>query len=147
MSDNVNIQNQLNQLTSQSNSFQILKNIKLKMAGNTFHLHYHVLYDLINQMPKKNINYVEIGVFNGGSLCLVLQHSKVKNAIGIDPFIFPNQEKNVNENIKTFNYHLTKTFIVKKFSTDLTVLRDLTEFINDIDVLFIDGDHAYNSVI
>lgn len=38
------------------------------MFGLTFHLHYHILFYLINQIDKKQINYVEIGVFYGRSL-------------------------------------------------------------------------------
>ena len=52
----------------------IVKTIAGSMDGNTFHHHYHILYTLRSLIKKDEAFYTEIGTFNGGSLCLMLQH-------------------------------------------------------------------------
>ena len=42
----------------------------------TFHHHYHILYDIADSINKKEIKYVEIGCYAGGSACLMLQRKE-----------------------------------------------------------------------
>lgn len=135
-----------NNIEEQLNSYKNALNIKNTMFGNTFHLHYHVLDHLINSLQKENITYVEIGVYNGGSMCFVMQNKKVKKIIGIDPILFPGQEENIGSNINKFNINNINTKILKKYSNDKTILDEL-KLLGGIDVLFIDGDHSFNGVI
>ena len=69
----------------------------------TFHHHYHILYDIADSINKKEINYVEIGCYAGGSACLMLQR-KETNVISID-LGEPISEEVVLNNIKKHNIH------------------------------------------
>lgn len=126
-------------------SYDVAKTIKSTMSGHTFHQHYHILLDLIDFIPKKEITYLEIGVFNGASLSLVLQSPKVTKAYGVDPLILAHQEEHVNANLLKFNIHNTPVTIIKDFSCNPGTLRQIPE--NGIDLLFIDGDHSAKGVI
>ena len=55
-----------------------------KMEGNTFHNHYHILYDICNFLNKKNITYLEIGTYAGGSSSLVSMNENVSKIYSID---------------------------------------------------------------
>ena len=65
-------------------SLDLVKSISDNMIRNTFHHHYHILYDIAKLYPKDyQVQYVEIGAFAGGSACLMLQHPNIK-VISID---------------------------------------------------------------
>lgn len=133
---------ELNKIISESQSYNITKDIKASMHGKTMHLHYHILYDIINKIDKNEINYAEIGVYCGGSLSLALHNKKVKNAVGIDPLTFDFQADSIKGNIAKYNKFGANVNIIPKFSTDPTAITDLLKYMNCIDVLFIDGDHS-----
>ena len=54
------------------------------MEYKTFHNHYHILYDIIDSYNSKNLIYLEIGSFAGGSASLVSTNKKVSKVISID---------------------------------------------------------------
>lgn len=139
----------LNNILKSSMSHDKAKLLKSKLTGTTFHLHYHILDDIINSIDTK-INYLEIGVFNGGSLLFVAQNMKVKNVVGIDPLNLHNQKKLLQSNIDNLNVHGTNVAIIEDYSTSENAISQVTQFCDKFglfDVLFIDGDHKYQSVI
>jgi predicted O-methyltransferase YrrM len=115
----------------------------------TFHHHYHILYDIADSIKKKEINYVEIGCYAGGSACLMLQR-KETNVISID-IGEPISEEVVLNNIKKHNIHKNNFSYIKGNSQILETKERLKSIMNEykyqeIDILFIDGDHSFNSI-
>jgi hypothetical protein len=53
-------------------SLDIVEKISNEMEENTFHHHYHILYDLSKEFNIQSINYVEIGCYARGSSCLMI---------------------------------------------------------------------------
>jgi len=115
----------------------------------TFHHHYHILYDIADSINKKEINYVEIGCYAGGSACLMLQR-KETNVISID-LGEPISEEVVLNNIKKHNIHKNNFSYIKGNSQVFETKERLKSIMNEyksqeIDILFIDGDHSFNSI-
>jgi predicted O-methyltransferase YrrM len=130
-----------------SNTKEIVDEISKNMVGKTFHHHYHILYSLADLVDKKNITYLEIGTFNGGSLCLMMSHNKVDKLVSIDPFHLTRTDISiVEQNINKFNTNNKNVILTKKFSHDKTLLNELSQSNFKTDILFIDGDHSYNGV-
>jgi predicted O-methyltransferase YrrM len=126
-------------------SLNLTQKISDSMDGSTFHHHYYILYDIINLFPQdQEINYVEIGCYAGGSACLVSQR-KNTNIFSIDLGNPINPEVAI-KNMQKFNNHSNKFEYIQDNSQLESTLVRLMSFINDIDVLFIDGDHSYNGV-
>ncbi len=126
-------------------SLEITENISKEMYGNTFHHHYHILYDIINLYPEDyNLNYVEIGCYAGGSACLVSQR-KNTNIFSID-LGQPIPPEIVIKNIEKFNTKNNKFEYIQGNSQEQETLTKLKKFIQDVDVLFIDGDHSFIGV-
>jgi len=126
----------------------LVKRISETMKGNTFHHHYHILYSLRDLIHKEQVTYCEIGTFNGGSLCLMLQHPKDIKVVSIDPFhLARTNKKIVDENIKTFNIYNRSVELTEQFSNNPTFLKELQDKEFKTDILFIDGDHSYKAVI
>jgi len=126
-------------------SLKLVQKITQKIPS--FHHHYHILYDISNIIKKETINYVEIGAYAGASAALMLHNPKV-NVFSIDIGIPVKQEdvcKNISiffdcENKKRFYY------IEGNSQAEETKLKLLNK-IKKVNILFIDGDHSYDSVI
>jgi predicted O-methyltransferase YrrM len=132
-------------MTHTEESLDITRRISNEMYGKTFHHHYHILYDIIKTYPDDyNLNYVEVGCYAGGSACLVSQR-KNTNIFSIDLGNPINPEVAI-KNMQKFNNHSNKFEYIQGNSQLESTLVRLKSFINDIDVLFIDGDHSYNGV-
>jgi predicted O-methyltransferase YrrM len=126
-------------------SLEITQKISDEMSGKTFHHHYHILYDIINLYPEEyNVNYVEIGCYAGGSACLVLQR-KNTNVYSID-LGHPISPDIAIKNVNNFNTSDNLYEYIKGNSQSEETLKTLKNFIDHIDVLFIDGDHTLNGV-
>lgn len=115
----------------------------------TFHHHYHILYDIADSINKKEINYVEIGCYAGGSACLMLQRTKT-NVISID-LGEPISEEIVLNNTKNHNIHKNRFNYIKANSQVLETKERLKSIMSEyksqeIDILFIDGDHSFIGV-
>tara|TARA_B000000557_G_C20757273_1_gene435770 strand:- start:593 stop:1189 length:597 start_codon:yes stop_codon:yes gene_type:complete len=129
---------------------------KINIDGRVCHHRIEILYALTEMYILEN--YLEIGVHNGSSISYVLQSNKNKNCIGIDPFetlqtIDPNMthyikkdnitERNTLQNICKNNKYNSNIKLIKKLSENV-----LNNEINDnIDLLFIDGNHNYKAVL
>jgi predicted O-methyltransferase YrrM len=122
-------------------SLELTRKISFTINEQTFHHHYHILYDLAREYDGQ-ITYVEIGCYAGGSACLMLQrpHTKV---ISIDLGYPINQEQVLNNVAKTNVLHNSYEYIQGDSHLNETKNR-----LNNIpiDILFIDGDHTYKGV-
>ena len=124
-------------------------NLTQKISGEinnlTFHHHYHILYDIVNTYPSDyQVNYVEIGCYGGASASLVLQRPNTK-VISID-LGKPVPMETAVKNVTTLNKHNNFYKYIKGSSHDKETLKSLIDETNQIDILFIDGDHDLESV-
>jgi predicted O-methyltransferase YrrM len=139
------LQEQIIALGRDSRSAELALTVKRTMAGLTLHCHYHLLYDLRTILgPAKKV-YLEIGVYNGGSLSFMMQHPYETELHGVDPLILPRQVEYTFANVGSFNTHQRKVVVHQKYSYDPVLLAELDALA--IDLLFIDGDHQASSVI
>jgi predicted O-methyltransferase YrrM len=123
-----------------------VENISNQINNKTFHHHYHILYDIANSYPDDcALNYVEIGCYAGGSACLMLQR-KNTNVFSID-LGNPINPDIVRQNVNKLNKHNNNYNYIKGSSHDLEIFNKLIEYIDEIDILFIDGDHSRDGVI
>jgi cephalosporin hydroxylase len=127
-------------------SLDITRYISDNINNQTMHHHYHILYDIANTYPKDtNIIYVEIGCYAGGSACLVLQRPNT-NVISID-LGQPISKETVYSNVKNLNKFNNLYNYLEGDSQTYEMVSRLKELTNEVDILFIDGDHSYQSVI
>ena len=127
-------------------SLELTEKISNEINNNTFHHHYHILYD-IGQLynPNDTITYVELGCYAGGSACLMLQRPNT-NVISID-LGSPMPKEVVYENVRKLNIHNNSyTYIQGDSQSEETYGKLINQF-NKIDILFIDADHSYQGVI
>lgn len=128
-------------------SLDILQQVVAGIDNQTFHHHYHILYDIANSYdPNIVINYVEIGCFAGGSACLMLQRPNT-NVISID-IGHPIKKETVLKNVNKLNVHNNKYHYILGNSSDPNTIAELKKILKTtkIDILFIDGDHSYLGV-
>lgn len=138
----------LTDIIKQSNSTDIVNYISKNMSGNTFHHHYHILYDIRTLLGSDKKIFTEIGTYCGGSLSLMLNHEYDTDIDCIDPLhVLPKQEQFVNENISKFNKYNKNIILHKEFSTNKDFHNNLVKNNFKTDILFIDGDHSYKGVL
>jgi cephalosporin hydroxylase len=129
-------------------SLEITQIISEKINNQTFHHHYHILYDIAKSFnDDKKIIYLEIGCYAGGSACLLLQRPYTK-VISID-LGYPISKKIVEDNVNNLNIHKNEYFYIEGNSNHIGTIKSLEEILNGekIDILFIDGDHTFSGVL
>jgi predicted O-methyltransferase YrrM len=126
-------------------SIEKANHIVQNMEGNSFHNHYHILYDICDSF-KGNITYLEIGTFCGASASLVASNSKVKHVITIDLGTPVNKETPI-KNVNKFKNKDCRYDYIQGSSFDKKVEDELKSIITSFDILFIDGDHTREGVI
>jgi hypothetical protein len=112
----------MNQILPTKSSQRKVQKIVGHMEGQTFHHHFHILYDIISSIEKDNINYFEIGSYCGASGSLVLSHNKKVSAFCLDTFSEAPIDL-VERNFKKFkNPNSEFSFIVGLLSTVYPIL-------------------------
>lgn len=130
-------------LTEESN-LKVL-NISNTMENKTFHHHYHILYDLRTLLgPHKKV-YVEIGAYAGGSASLVASHIYPTECYSID-LGYPINPDIPKRNVERFKNPNNSWEYIQGNSQLQSTVNKLKEFVNGIDLLFIDGDHSSRGV-
>lgn len=128
-------------------SLELTRKISDAINNQTFHHHYHILYDIAQSYdPDYEINYLEIGCYAGGSSCLLLQRPKT-NVISID-LGRPVLKMVVFNNVNKLNTHKNRYDYIEGSSHDIKSINILNDILLEkkVDILFIDGDHSYNGV-
>lgn len=121
-------------------SLDILRKVSEKIE--TWHHHHHILYDIAREYPDNSrLVYCEIGCYDGASAAMMIHRHKTK-VISIDSNAIFSKER-VIDNVQKYNtwgneFH----YLIGNSRDDQT--RDLLKQVTDkIDILFIDGGHAY----
>jgi len=136
-----------NMLKTTKDSLELTKKISKEINEQTFHHHFHILYDIANSYPNDyKITYVEIGCYAGGSACLLLQRP-LTDVYSID-LGYPIYPEVVLKNVQNLNKSNNKFTYIQGNSQSTETLNKLRNIIDGgIDILFIDGDHSYEGVI
>lgn len=139
--------NELTFIVKSSKSLEIVETISDMMLGNTFHHHFHLLFDLRTCLGASKKVYMEIGTFHGASACLMMQHLFETEIHCIDPCeVEPDQYETMQQNLSTFNHYNRTLTVHKTYSNDKQLLESLHKSGFRADILFIDGDHSAKAV-
>lgn len=116
------------------------KQIKGMTSVNIQHL-------LNNLIDNEEVNYLEIGVYNGKSFFAAINNSKFNSAIAVDNFSQIFHDRGTNPSTvfpELYKIHAAHKSNVKFLNKDCwSITRD--EIDNPINVYFYDGDHAYDA--
>jgi predicted O-methyltransferase YrrM len=125
-------------------SLDLTRQISDAIGNQTFHHHYHILYDIANHSDE-HINYVEIGCYAGGSACLLLQRPNT-TVISIDSGKYITSDI-VMSNVKKLNKLNNEFHYLQGNSQTEDMVNRLKTLVSSIDLLFIDGDHSFQGVL
>jgi predicted O-methyltransferase YrrM len=131
-------------ITPTHESLQLTQKISELINNQTFHHHYHILYDIAATFNRP-ITYVEIGCYAGGSACLMLQRPNTK-VVSID-LGQPISEETVKHNVNKLNHLKNEFDYIKGNSQSPETIKKLKSIAEKIDILFIDGGHLFNDVL
>jgi len=116
---------------------------EIAKQAKTFHEHHHVLADIADQF-KGHINYLEIGAYSGASASLMIQRPNTTVvSIDLGEPISPTICRIIVNKFAGEN----KYVYLKGDSKDDEILDIIKALYNEIDLLFIDGDHSHDAVI
>lgn len=138
-----------------SKSYDKLRQVNLKIPERRFHDHGHILYDIRSILGSSKKTFVEIGSYVGHTSCLILNHEYETHVYCIDPLNlnkehyngYMDQETTLVRNLNKFTHDNNKYTVLKGFSNDGFIINKLIHDNIMIDILYIDGDHAYQGVI
>ena len=128
------------------NSLEILRNINSNIKERIFHEHTYILYDLRTKLGNSLKTYLEIGSYIGSSASLILSHEYPTKVFCVDPCNLNPSHYNGNKN----QYETLLSNLNETGNSNFTIIKDYSYNVDldtDIDLLFIDGDHSYQSVI
>lgn len=111
-----------------------------------FHEYVHILYVLRFFVQRPIATYVELGVWKGGSSLLMSRHPLSTNVIGIDGFFHQGQHNEAEGYRKALQGNGTISWIKGDSKRAVPDLQKKLQG-NEIDILFIDGDHSVGGVL
>jgi cephalosporin hydroxylase len=117
-----------------------------EMEGDSFHNHYHIIYDIITSIDSNEVKYMEIGSYAGASISLISSHPKVTKSYSLD-IGSPISKEIPIKNVNHFKNEKCEYTYIEGNSMDKEVIDTILRLVEELDVLFIDGDHSYNAVI
>jgi len=117
---------------------------EISKSIQTFHHHYHILYDIAAQFYPDGCNYLEIGTFKGASSALMITRPNT-NIVTIDTGKYVKKDE-VISNISKFNFCNNNFWYFEKDSHKVATRYAIEEFMPLVDILFIDGDHSENGI-
>lgn len=125
-----------------------LKWLNINIEGYLRFVEAKVLYKIAKKLPE-NSTFVEIGAYLGRSTCFILEGLKRKKNIKfytIDSFENQTMPEGLRDTYADFTKNTTpyKDRIIIKQGFSYNVVKDFPA--TQIEVLWIDGDHAYESV-
>lgn len=129
-------------MKSSQKSLLLTREISAKINDQTFHHHYHILYDL---PVTGSVTYLEIGCYAGASAILMLQKPDT-TVISID-LGRPISKDQVLANVANNNPHNNAFHYIENSSHAPETKQQVLDLVDSVDILFIDGDHSYNAVI
>lgn len=104
----------------------------------SFHNYPRQYEPLLKQFRTQPIKYLEIGVFNGGSIKAFREYFQNATCIlGLD----------INENCKTHEDTANNTFVEIGNATDANFIQTITEKYGTFDIILDDGSHSNTDVI
>ena len=131
-----------------STSHSIMKQIVQNMKGGTVHHLTHILYDLRTLLGEEKKSYFEIGALNGATTCLMLLHPFMTDVESMDIFNLNQSQIDVFiENVNKFNVFNRKMGVFKGLSTSVAMKQRVIDEGIKTDILLIDGDQSYYTVI
>ena len=144
--------NKMTNIIPTKHSLSLVEEIAQNMYGGTYHHHFHILYDIRSMIEKKEINYFEIGTHYGASSCLMLSHPMRTNVYTLDLPYFPCGDANVapdyiHKNVEKFGLPQNNFQLILGDSRDMETIKNVKNIVKRTDILFIDGDHSYQSII
>lgn len=108
--------------------------------GDRFHEHYFILYYLLDKLNIDYVKYLEVGLWDGASFFYMTQNPKVKEVVGIDIQI----RRGFYDNLQKYKRDDIICDIIQHDSTDKDIVNKLN---GKYDIIFIDGDHNYFSIL
>jgi len=117
-----------------------------EMEGDSFHNHYHIIYDIISSIDSDKVKYMEIGSYAGASVSLMSSHPKVTKSYSLD-IGTPISKEIPIKNVNHFKNKKCEYTYIEGDSMNKETINTVLGLVEEIDVLFIDGDHSYNAVI
>jgi cephalosporin hydroxylase len=112
-----------------------------EMEGKTFHKHTHILYDIRTEFGDKPINYLEIGSYAGCSVSLISSHNYPTNCYSLD-LGSPIDPNVVKRNVSKFKNSLSTFEYIQGDSSNPEIISLVDKKLNNLDILFIDGNHT-----
>lgn len=132
----------MNPVPSQK-SLDLTRKISETINGQTFHHHFHVLYDIaMLYEPNQKLEYLEIGCFAGASACLMVQRPNT-SITSID-LGWPISPSIAQANISVFNSSHNAVRYLQGNSNDPSIVSQAND--RQYDIIFVDGDHSYHGV-
>lgn len=114
---------------------------------------YNLIKYILSQIDKPNAKIVEIGTDEGNFAEFILDNTKYSTLYCIDPYIkYENYHDSINNKTGDYLYYKTLYKLKSKFNNRVQIIRNFSEeaanFIpEDIDLIYIDGNHEYNYVL
>jgi predicted O-methyltransferase YrrM len=138
----------LNELEFQitEESINILNNIVNNIGAHQLHNHNHILYDICNSIEHDDVTYFEIGSYAGASASLMSSNPKVKKSYSLDNGDSINKEVPIN-NVNRFKHNDCVYEHIEGDSANDEIVKLVNEKVNNVDILYIDGDHSESYVI
>jgi len=135
----------MNENNISQQSIEITNKIISEMESNSFHNHFHILYDICN-LINKDIFYLEIGCFAGASASLVSSNNFVKKSYSID-LGRPINKKIPIRNVNNFKNPSCEYTYIEGNSNDIEIVNSIKRQLSHVNILLIDGDHSFNGVL